>query len=139
MGDVGADHDGQLDDLAITEMRAQGIEGVVGYHDVARNRIDIAERRAFAVVEPVRAAPIGQGVSVFPREPLGGGERGDVLAQHIGRADQMAQADDDDLAQSAVDAGAPTHPVDVLEPAFRQRRAVQQRPVTLITLPRRAP
>src|SRR5205823_14179749 len=51
---VGADQDGQLDDLLLAEIASQGIEDSVGDLDVARHSIRIRQDRPLAIVEEGR-------------------------------------------------------------------------------------
>ncbi len=57
---VGADQHRQLDDLALVEVLAQLREHGIRHVDLARHGVGIGERRALALVEERRRAPVGE-------------------------------------------------------------------------------
>src|SRR3954465_13266895 len=58
-----------------------------------------------------------------------------MLAQYILRTSEMAHADDHDLAQPPVEALFPSHRFGVVEPAFRERRRIEQHAIHVDQLP----
>src|SRR6478735_6044362 len=58
-----------------------------------------------------------------------------MLAQYILRTSKMAHADDHDLAQPPVEARFPSYGIGVVEPAFRERRRIEQHAIHVDQLP----
>ena len=128
---VSADQDGKLHDLPLVEMPPQVREHIVRHSDVARHRIGEGKRGAFAFAEQGRGAPIGQRVAFRKRHTVRQRQRGDVLHQAILRVVHIGDADDDDLAQPAIERRLPAHGVEKIEPGRGQRWAVQEQSVNI--------
>ena len=126
---VGADQHGQFHDPAIVEMRLELCEDGIRHDDLARHAVGISQHRALARVEKIRPAPVLQGLAFCQREPVRQRQRRHMLAQHVLRPGEIAQADDHDLAQPPVERGFPAHRIGMVEPAFRQRRSIEQHAV----------
>ena len=128
---VSADQDGKLHDLPLVEMPPQIREHIVRHFDVARHRIGEGKRGAFAFAEQGRGAPIGQCVAFRKRHAVRQRKRGDVLHQAVLREVQIGDADDDDLAQPAIELRLPAHGVEKIEPGRGQRWTVQKQSVNI--------
>ncbi len=128
---VGPDQHGQFDDLALVEMRFEVVEHGIRNANLGGHGVGVGERRALARVEVFRGAPVGERVAFRHGQSFGDGEQRHVLLDHVGDAIEVADADDGDLAQPAVELGLPARRADQVEPCLRQRRAVQQQLVDI--------
>ena len=128
---VRTDQDGQLHDLPLVEMPPHIREHIVRHSDVARHRIGEGKRGAFAFAEQRRGTPVGQCVAFRTRHAVRQRQRGDVLRQAVLRVVHIGDADDDDLAQPAMERRLPAHGVEKIEPGRGQRWTVQKQSVNI--------
>ena len=123
---VAADQHGQLDDLAFGKMVAKGLKNLVRNVDVLGHGVGEGQRGALLFAEMIGAPPGFQRGARLRAQGLGFGQGAHMLAERVFGAVQVADADDDNLAQAAIQFGLPSDCVVEIEPGAAERRALQQ-------------